>query len=250
MLELNHVSVAFKGDLALEDITLSMAEGDSVAVVGESGAGKSTLGRVLVAMQAPSSGQYMFDGETVSEFGPRELRRWRQNCQVVFQNPASSLDPRLRIEELLLEPLRARRRVRRNERISVGASLLEAVGLDRDLGRRFPGQLSGGQLQRVAIARALSVEPRLIVLDEPVSGLDVSVRAKVLELLRDVRNRRGLSFVYITHDLATVASFCEYVYVMYRGRIVEGLGATHLADGTHPYTRSLFDSVLDIESSL
>ena len=223
---------------ALRGIDLEVRSGDRLGIVGESGSGKSTLARLLVALDRPTAGSVLFDGEPISGRRERDLRDLRRNAQIVFQDPLGSLDPRMRVRELLLEPLRSLAvpgdhgaRVR---------ELLALVGLPPDAAARYPHQFSGGQRQRIAIARAIAPGPRLLVADEPVSALDVSLRAQVLDLLRTLTDELGLTLVFISHDLAVVRYLCDRIAVMRDGEIVEtGPTAAIFAAPQHAYTRAL-----------
>jgi peptide/nickel transport system ATP-binding protein len=223
---------------ALRGIDLEVRRGDRFGIVGESGSGKSTLARLLVALDRPTAGSVLFDGEPISGRRERDLRGLRRNAQIVFQDPLGSLDPRMRVRELLLEPLRSLAipgdhgaRVR---------ELLDLVGLPAGAATRYPHQFSGGQRQRIAIARALATGPQLLVADEPVSALDVSLRAQVLDLLRTLTDELGLTLVFISHDLAVVRYLCDRIAVMRDGEIVEqGPTATIFAAPQQPYTRAL-----------
>lgn len=228
----------------LAGVDLAVDEGECVAVVGESGSGKTTLGRILVRLLAPDSGQILFQGEDLSTLRGEALRVRRRGFQMVFQDPNGSLNPRMRIGRALLEPLQAHglaSAARGGERVM---DLLDRVGLDRDLAMRYPHQLSGGQRQRVAIARALTTEPRLLVADEPVSALDVSVRAQILNLLSDLRETLKLALVFISHDLSVVERVADRISVLYMGRVVESAARSDLfAHPQHPYTQSLLAAV-------
>lgn len=231
-------------NLVLKDLDLDVPRGGSLAVVGESGAGKSTLAKVLLRLLTPSFGTYHFDDQDVARLEPAQVRAWRRRVQAVFQNPLLALNPRVRIDVALTEPILTQRRLSRAQRRRTAGELLELVGLPGDAATRYPHQLSGGQLQRIAIARALGTSPELIVLDEPVSALDVSVRAQIIELLRDLRQERGLTYIYITHDLSTVPLLSERVAVLYRGQIVEEMPVERMfTHAAHPYTRLLAASV-------
>jgi peptide/nickel transport system ATP-binding protein len=216
--------------------------GDRFGIVGESGAGKSTLARLLLALDQPQAGEVRFEGQQVTGRKERELRFLRRQAQIVFQDPRSSLDPRMRVREILLEPLRALD-VPGNHRVRI-AELLDAVGLTADAGTRYPHQFSGGQRQRIAIARALAPEPALLIADEPVSALDVSVRAQILDLLRALADGLGLTLIFISHDLAVVRYLCDRVAVMHDGRIVEVGPVGEVYDAPqHAYTRALLAAV-------
>jgi peptide/nickel transport system ATP-binding protein len=230
--------------LALNGVTAQVMAGKSLGVVGESGSGKSTFARLVMALERPTSGSVLLSGRDLHQMPRDELRRARRDFQMVFQDPYGSLDPRQTIARIVAEPLTALGRMRwvaLRERV---ASVLRQVGLrDADMDK-FPHEFSGGQRQRIAIARALITQPKLIVADEPVSALDVSVQAQVLNLLQDLREQFGLSYVLISHDLAVVDYLCDEIAVMYLGRIVElGRGEDLLQRCAHPYTRALLEAV-------
>ncbi|MBX6369689.1 MAG: ABC transporter ATP-binding protein [Rhodospirillales bacterium] len=225
---------------AVDNVSFSVVRGNSFGLVGESGCGKSTLARCLLRLIRPDRGRVMFEGTDIVQLGRRALRRARRRLQIVFQDPYASLSPRRTVFQTLAEPLVVHGIARGAAlRPRVQAALAE-VGLPAEVAERYPHEFSGGQRQRIGIARALMLEPALIVADEPVSALDVSVQAQILRLLEGLRNRRGLSFVFVSHDLAVVRHFCDQVAVMYLGRIVE-LGPTRkvLEQPLHPYTRML-----------
>ncbi len=226
--------------LAVRGVDLSVARGDSVGIVGESGSGKSSLGRLLVGLERPGTGTVRFDGIPISRLGTPELRPLRRRFQMVFQDAGGSLDPLLPVETIVAEPLLAHGIATGREASDRVASLLAAVGLPGEAARLRPGALSGGERQRVALARALAPEPELLVLDEPVSALDASIRGQVLELLMELRERFGLTLVVISHDLTTVRRLTHGVSVMHAGAFLEA-GPTEavLADPSHPCTRTL-----------
>lgn len=226
--------------VAVDDVTLRVEAGETVALVGESGCGKSTLARAAAMLAPLDAGEVRWSGEIVSGLRRRQLRTRRPHTQLVFQDPAAALSPRMRIGEILTEPLRVQGRHGDDS----AADLLDAVGLDRSLVNRLPRELSGGQRQRVVIARALALEPRLLVLDEPVASLDVSVQAQVLNLLADLQAERGFGALLIAHDLAVVSSVADRIAVMYLGRIVEeGPAEEIISQPRHPYTQMLVSAV-------
>jgi peptide/nickel transport system ATP-binding protein/oligopeptide transport system ATP-binding protein len=229
---------------AVEDVSFSLEAGKTLALVGESGCGKSTLGRLVLRLIDPSAGRIRFDGREVTASTERELKALRRNAQLIFQDPYASLNPRMTIAQILAEPLALHDIVPRARRAARVRELLAQVGLDARLARRYPHEFSGGQRQRIAIARALAVEPRLIVCDEPVSALDVSIRAQVLNLLRDLQRRLGLAYIFISHDLAVVKHIADRIAVMNLGRIVEiGTKEALFANPCHPYTRALLSAI-------
>ncbi|MYQ38382.1 peptide/nickel transport system ATP-binding protein [Streptomyces sp. LamerLS-316] len=237
------------GSVAVDDVSLTVHEGETLALVGESGCGKTTLTRLLLRLLEPTSGTVRFDGTDLFALDAAALRGVRREMQVVLQDPYSSMNPRLRIVDIVAEPLvthdpRARgRRGRAWTRQRVG-ELLEAVGLDDTILDRYPHEFSGGQRQRISIARAIGLEPRLVVLDEPTSALDVSVQARVLDLLAELQQRLGLTYVFVSHNLAVVRQVADRVAVMRRGALVEvGTAQQVFTAPAHPYTRQLLDAV-------
>lgn len=230
--------------LAVDGVDLDVEPGACVAVVGESGSGKSTLARTMLRLLEPDAGAVRFDGEDVLAWSPRELRRRRREMQMAFQDSGGAFDPRQRVGEILGEPLEIHRSKPRGERLDRIVELLELVGLGESLLRRYAHELSGGQRQRLGIARALAVEPRLLVLDEPVAALDVSVQARILGLLKRLRTELDLAMVFISHDLAVVGQVAERVCVMYLGRgIEEGPRRDVFEHPLHPYTAGLLAAV-------
>ena len=228
---------------ALAGVSFAMEAGRSFGIVGESGSGKSTLARIALALDRPDSGAVRLEGRSLFDLPRRELRAARAHMQMVFQDPYGSLDPRQRVEKIVAEPLAALGRADRAERQARVQAALEAVGLHALDARKHPHEFSGGQRQRIAIARALITRPRLVVADEPVSALDVSVQAQTLNLMSDLEREAGVTFLLISHDLAVVAHICATTAVLYRGRIVE-IGETDalFANPAHPYTRELVDA--------
>jgi oligopeptide/dipeptide ABC transporter ATP-binding protein len=230
---------------AVDGVSFSIARGETLSLVGESGCGKSTVGKTILRLLTPTAGEVYLAGERIDNLSAARLRPLRQRMQVVFQDPFSSLDPRMKVRDILAEPIRnfglAHGRAELDQRL---AELMDKVQLPRDAIGRYPHEFSGGQRQRIGIARALAVEPRLIVCDEPVSALDVSIQAQVINLLRDLQTRLGLSYIFIAHDLAVVKYIATRVAVMYLGKIVEHADKRALfAEPRHPYTQALLASI-------
>ena len=233
---------------AVDDVTFSIGEGEMFGLVGESGSGKSTTGRCILRLIEPSSGEVLFRGENVLAFSKSRMRLARRDMQIVFQDPYSSLNPRMRVGDIVEEPLVIHRLGNRTERQARVAELFQLVGLQPDHLRRYPHEFSGGQRQRIGIARALALNPALIIADEAVSALDVSIQAQVVNLLLDLQQRLKLTFLFIAHDLRLVEDICSRVAVMYLGRIVE-MGETRslFAQPTHPYTRALLSAIPELD---
>jgi oligopeptide transport system ATP-binding protein len=229
---------------AVDDVSFTVAEGETFGLVGESGSGKTTTGRCILRLTEPTSGKVRFKGEDVLAFSPSRLRAARRDMQIVFQDPYSSLNPRMRVGTIVEEPLIIHKIGSRRERTARVAELFDLVGLDPSQLARYPHQFSGGQRQRIGLARALALNPSLIIADEPVSALDVSVQAQVINLLMDLQQRLKLTYLFIAHDLRLVRHICSRVAVMYLGRIVEmGETASIFAAPAHPYTQALLSAI-------
>lgn len=235
---------------AVSGVSFAIEQGETLGLVGESGSGKSTIARTLMQMEAVTSGSIVFDGDDLAGSRGGTLRRLRRRLQMIFQDPISSLNPRRRVIDIVAEPLAIWREGSRAARRARAADLLEQVGIDPKAGgMRRPGQLSGGQCQRVSIARALALDPRVIICDEPVSALDVSVQAQILNLLEDLKAERGLTLLFVAHDLSVVKNISDRVAVMYLGRFCELAPAEELYERPmHPYTRALLAAVPDIDA--
>ena len=225
---------------AVDGVSLAVHPGETLGLVGESGCGKSTLGRLMLRLIEPSGGDVWFAGRSLLGLDARELRALRREMQIVFQDPYGSLNPRMRVGEIVGEGLVIHRLGTRAERQARVGEMLDLVGLSPDAARRYPHEFSGGQRQRIAIARALAPEPDLLIADEPVSALDVSVQAQVLNLLRRLKDERGFSMIFISHNLSVVEYLADQIAVMYAGKIVEAAPAEQLfANPMHPYTQAL-----------
>jgi ABC-type glutathione transport system ATPase component len=237
-----------KGEVrAVDDVSFDIHPGETLGLVGESGSGKSTLGRLVLRLIEPTCGSIQFEGRDLLGASPRELRGLRRHLQIIFQDPFGSLDPRMRVEDVIAEPLLIHERLSRASRRLRVRELLRAVGLDESADRRFPHEFSGGQRQRVGIARALALRPKFIVADEPVSALDVSVGAQIVNLLAQLQREFGLTYLFISHSMPVVRYLATRMAVMYRGKIVE-IGATERVTvaPAHPYTRSLLEATPEV----
>jgi oligopeptide/dipeptide ABC transporter ATP-binding protein len=251
LLEVDGVAKHFRGKegrwlKAVEDVSLTLAPGETLGIVGESGSGKSTLGRLMLGLHAPTAGLVRFDGVDLAGLSASARRRLRRHMQPIFQDPYASLDPRFTVGASIAEPLVIHRLGDAAQRRRRVAELLEIVGLEPDAAGRYPHEFSGGQRQRIGIARAIAPEPKLIVADEPVSALDVSIQSQILNLLIELKARLGLSYVFISHDLAVVEHISDRVAVMYLGRIVEMAETAALyRRAAHPYTQALVSAILE-----
>ena len=230
---------------AVDGIDFAIEPGETVGVIGESGCGKTTTSKLILLQETPTSGAIRYDGRDIGELAGPDLMRYRREVQVVFQDPYSSLSPRMRVSEIIAEPLQIHTDMTRQQQRERVAEVLELVGLRPEVAKLFPHEFSGGQRQRVAIARALVTNTRLIVLDEPVSALDISIRAQIINQLEELQDQLGVSYLFIGHDLATVAHISHRIAVMYLGKIVELADALELCrEPLHPYTQALFTAAL------
>ena len=229
---------------AVNGVSLTMHPGQTLGLVGESGCGKSTLGRAILRLHEPTDGQIFFEGKDLLSLNARAMRAMRRQMQIIFQDPFSSLNPRMSIGTILAEPFLIHRLVTPKETATKVQELLEIVGLPSDAANRYPHEFSGGQRQRIGIARAIALRPKLIVADEPVSALDVSIQSQILNLLVDLRKKLQLSYLFVAHDLAVIEHISDWVAVMYLGKIVEYTSSERLyLKPSHPYTRALISAI-------
>lgn len=255
LLEIKHVKKYFplkkglmkKGDLqvkAVDDVSFCIYKGETLGIVGESGSGKSTLGRTIIRLFEPTEGEIFFKGQSIGSISSRMLHPIRKEMQMVFQDPFASLNPRMRVGNIVSEPLRVQTDMSKEEIEKTVRELMEKVGLNQEAVRKFPHEFSGGQRQRIGIARALAIKPKLIIADEPVSALDVSVQSQVLNLMQDLQEEFSLTYLFISHDLSVVKHISDRVAVMYLGRIVEiGEKQQIFERPLHPYTQALLSAI-------
>ena len=239
---------AFKrhiGDVkAVDDVNLTVYKGETLGIVGESGSGKSTLGRMIVKLLNPTAGEIIFEGTNIAPFSNRQLDAYRKDMQMIFQDPFASLNPRMTVEQLVEEPMAVQKTLSKNARKEKTVDILDKVGLSEEALHRYPHEFSGGQRQRIGIARALTLNPKFIIADEPVSALDVSVQSQVLNLLKDLQEAFGLTYLFIAHDLSVVKHISDRIAVMYLGQVVEiGPKKQLYKRPLHPYTKALLDSI-------
>lgn len=233
------------GDLhAVDDVSFGIPKGSTLGVVGESGCGKSTLGRTIIHLLESTDGQIFFEGKDVTHVKGKELKKFRENAQIIFQDPYSSLNPRFTVKETILEPLILSKRFSRSDLEAEANRLMDLVGIDRRLVLSYPHELDGGRRQRVGIARALALNPKFVVCDEPVSALDVSIQAQILNLIQDMQDKYELTFMFITHNLSVVRHVSDDICVMYMGNLVEKSPAKELFfHPLHPYTKALLSAI-------
>ena len=233
---------------AVDDVTLSIERGKTLGVVGESGCGKSTLGRTIIHLHESTGGKILLDGKDITSVRGKELRAVRERMQIIFQDPYSSLDPRKSIDAIIREPLVVSKRYKKNEIDDVTSELMDFVGIDSRLRMAYPHELDGGRRQRVGIARALALNPDFIVCDEPVSALDVSIQAQVLNLLKKLQQQKGLTYMFVTHDMSVVRHISDEICVMYLGQVVEKCDSKELfKNPLHPYTKALLSAIPSVD---
>lgn len=248
LIEARHVKKYFdtpRGTLhAVDDVTFSIGRGKTMGVVGESGCGKSTLGRTLIHLYESTGGQIFFEGEDITHVNKKQLHKLREQMQIVFQDPFASLNPRMTVEETIREPLELSKKYAKGELMDKTEEIMNMVGIDGRLRHSYPHELDGGRRQRVGIGRALALNPKFVVCDEPVSALDVSIQAQVLNLLQDLQEKSGVTYMFVTHDLSVVKHISDNICVMYLGQLVETSPSKELfANPAHPYTKALLSAI-------
>lgn len=233
---------------AVDDVSFKIEKGKTIGIVGESGCGKSTLGRTIIHLQESTGGQIFLDGEDITHLNAKQLRKAREDMQIIFQDPYSSLNPRMTVEEIIEEPLRLSKRYNKKQIAEETERLMDLVGIEERLRASYPHELDGGRRQRVGIGRAIALKPKFIVCDEPVSALDVSIQAQVLNLLMDLQDEIGLTLMFITHDLSVVRHISSHICVMYLGQLVETCPTEELFEHPlHPYTRALLSAIPSVD---
>ncbi len=252
LVEVKHLKKFFntpKGTLhAVDDVTFSIGEGKTMGVVGESGCGKSTLGRTIIHLYESTDGQIFFNGEDITHVKKKKMHELREQMQIIFQDPFASLNPRMTVEDTIREPLELSKRYKKSELQAETDRIMEMVGIDERLRYAYPHELDGGRRQRVGIGRALALNPKFIVCDEPVSALDVSIQAQVLNLLQDLQEKFGVTYMFVTHDLSVVKHISNDICVMYLGQLVETAASRDLfARPLHPYTKALLSAIPSVD---
>jgi len=252
LMEVKHLKKYFntpKGMLhAVDDVTFSIGKGKTMGVVGESGCGKSTLGRTLIHLYESTGGEILFNGEDITHVTKPKMRRLREEMQIIFQDPFSSLNPRMTVEETVREPLELCGRYKKGQIQEEAERIMELVGIDERLRHAYPHELDGGRRQRVGIGRALALNPAFVVCDEPVSALDVSIQAQVLNLLQDLQEKSGVTYMFVTHDLSVVKHISDNICVMYLGQLVETAASKELFENPlHPYTKALLSAIPSVD---
>lgn len=252
LIEIEHLKKYFpspRGTVhAVDDVSFTIDEGTTMGLVGESGCGKSTLGRTIIHLQSSTSGTIRFNGQDVTHPNRRQLKALRENMQIIFQDPYSSLNPRMTIMDTIMEPLRLSKRFDKNSIQTEAERLMDMAGIEKRLRMSYPHELDGGRRQRVGIARALALNPKFVVCDEPVSALDVSIQAQILNLLMDLQKEFGLTYMFVTHDLSVVRHISTHICVMYLGQMVETCPTDELFESPmHPYTKALLSAILTVD---
>lgn len=252
LIEVRHLKKYFKVPAgmnhAVDDVSFTIQKGETLGVVGESGCGKSTLGRTIIRLQEATDGQVLLNGEDITHVQGRKLKEVREDVQIIFQDPYSSLNPRMRIESTVREPLKRSGHYKASELKEEACRLMDLVGIDKRLRSAYPHELDGGRRQRVGIARALALNPKFVVCDEPVSALDVSIQAQVLNLLMDLQDQMGMAYMFVTHDLSVVRHISDHICVMYLGQMVEKSPTKELFSNTlHPYTKALLSAIPSVD---
>lgn len=251
LIEVKNLKKYFKGVKAVDDVSLYIKKGETLGLVGESGCGKSTLGRTLIRLYDVTDGEILFDGEDISKKSEKKLKSFRKRTQTIFQDPYASLNPNMTVKQIIREPLDIHTDLSKDEKDEVVYEMLQKVGLNKEHASRYPHEFSGGQRQRIGIARALSVKPDFIFCDEPISALDVSIQAQIINLLEDLQKELGITYLFIAHDLSMVKHISDRVCVMYLGKVVEvGSSKDIYENPKHPYTKALLSSIPKIDGEI